>query len=229
MVFQRIRRGLIPVMLKGVLAGLLALAVLPLAGRGLVSLWAAGHTYPVDSVPGRRVALVLGARVYPSGRLSAMLSDRVAAAADLYHAGKVDAILMTGDNSTADYNEPDAMRERAIALGVPPEDVATDYGGRRTYDSCYRARHIFGVQDAIIVTQRFHLPRALMLCRALGIDAVGVTADYQRPTGYSRRSLAYSRIREFPATLVALIDAIRRPLPPVMGEPIPIFPEEGYE
>jgi len=151
-----------------------------------------------------------------------MRADRVSAAADLYHAGRVDMLLMSGDNSRPDYNEPDAMREYAVSLGVPREAIHVDYGGRRTYDSCYRARHIFGVEDAVVVTQEFHLPRAVMLCRGLGIDAVGVGADYQRPHGYSRRSLTYSRIREIPATAMAVIDLVRRHEPPVMGEPIPI-------
>ncbi len=225
MVFQRIAR----VAAKALLIGLLVLLVLPVAARLFVWLWSTERTYPVDSVPERRVAIVPGARVYSSGRLSAMLADRVGAAVDLYHAGKVDALLMTGDNSTAQYNEPGAMREQAIALGVLPEDVVADYGGRRTYDSCYRARFIFQVSDAVVVTQGFHLPRALMLCNALGIDAVGVAADYQRPTGYSRYSLTHSTLREYPATLAALLDLLRRPEPPVMGEPLPIFPREQFE
>lgn len=203
--------------------------VLPFVVRGLVMAWAQPFTYEADDVPARRVALVLGARVYSSGRLSAMLADRVAAAADLYEAGEVDLLLMSGDNSSADYNEPDAMRDYAIRLGVPADAVAVDYGGRRTYDSCYRARHIFRVDATVVVSQAFHLPRALMLCRGLGVDAVGVAADSQRPWGYSRRSLAYSRTRELPATVLALVDVIRRPQPPVMGEPIPLFPTEGID
>ena len=83
--------------------------------------------------------------------------------------------------------------------------------------------------DATVVTQEFHLPRALMLCRGLGIDAAGVTADDQRPWGYSRRSLTYSQIREFPATAVAVLDVLRRQEPPVMGEPIPILQGRGLD
>ncbi|HOA23039.1 MAG TPA: ElyC/SanA/YdcF family protein [Aggregatilineales bacterium] len=216
--FQRAARTLI----KIILIVILLAAIFPFAARAAVTLWAMRHTYSADEAPERRVALVLGARVYRSGRLSAMLADRVSAAADLYHAGRVDMLLMSGDNSRPDYNEPDAMREYAVSLGVPREAIHVDYGGRRTYDSCYRARHIFGVEDAVVVTQEFHLPRAVMLCRGLGIDAVGVGADYQRPHGYSRRSLTYSRIREIPATAMAVIDLVRRHEPPVMGEPIPI-------
>lgn len=212
--------------MKFVLIAAVMLVALPLLARGAAALWATGYTYRADEAPARRVAIVFGARVYSSGRPSAMLADRVAAAADLYHAGTVDALLLTGDNSTEDYNEPAAMREYALSLGVPDDAIVLDYGGRRTYDSCYRARHIFMVEDAVVVTQQFHLPRTLLTCRALGIDAVGVAADYQRPSGYSRVSLSYSRTREIPATVVALLDVLRRPLPPVLGEPLPIFPPE---
>jgi SanA protein len=228
MAFQRVRRVVIGIT-KILLVLVVATLVLPFAVRGLVALWARSLTYEADAVPARRVALVLGARVYSSGRLSAMLADRVAMAADLYEAGEVDLLLMSGDNSSADYNEPDAMRDYAVRLGVPADAIAVDYGGRRTYDSCYRARHIFRVDDAVVVSQAFHLPRALLLCRGLGIDAVGVAADAQRPWGYSRRSMAYSRTREYPATLLALVDVVRRPLPPVMGEPIPLFPAERID
>ena len=204
-------------------AAVLAFA-LPFAARGLTAAWAARHISPADDAPPRQAALVLGARVHRSGRLSAMLADRVAAAVDLYHSGRVDALLMSGDNSRPDYNEPDAMRDYAISLGVPESAIFLDYGGRRTYDSCYRARHIFQTDGLVVVTQQFHLPRALMLCRGLGIDAVGVAADYKRPTGYSERSLQYSRTREIPATALAVVDLLRREEPPVMGDPLPLFP-----
>lgn len=198
--------------------------VLPFAARGLTAAWAAPHILPADAVPAQPVALVLGARVYPGGRPSAMLADRVAAAADLYHAGRVDALLMSGDNSHLDYNEPDAMRAYAVALGVPESAIFVDYGGRRTYDSCFRAGHIFQVSELVVVTQGFHLPRALLLCRGLGLDALGVAADYKRPSGYSVYSLRYSRTREIPATALAVVDLLRREEPPVMGEPLPLFP-----
>ncbi len=207
-----------------VLIGLMIVIALPFAARAGVAAWAARYTYSADSAPVRRVAIVFGAQIYASGAPSPMLADRIAAAADLYHTGRVEVLLLTGDNSTADYNEPGAMRAYAIRLGVPPDAIVLDYAGRRTYDSCYRARHIFGVTDAVLLTQQFHLPRALMTCRALGVDAVGVAADYQRPWGYSRVSLTYSRIREFGSTLVALVDVLRKPLPPIMGQPLPIFP-----
>lgn len=175
--------------------------------------------FNAEEAPARRVAIVLGARVYPDGRLSGMLRDRVDTAVELYKQGKVRKLLMTGDNSHVDYNEPSAMRDYAVAQGVPLVDIQPDYGGRRTYDSCYRARDIFQVDEAVIVTQAFHLPRALFLCNSLGVDAVGVTADRQR---YDPRSIGYSELREVPALLSALVDIVRRSPPPVLGEPIPI-------
>ncbi len=219
-------RSVVQKLLKVLLVVVLLALITPLALRGYSALRYRSSIYTVENVPPRRVAIIFGARVYPSGRLSAMLADRVAAGADLYHAGKVDVLLMTGDNSTQDYNEPEAMRRQAVELGVPEEAIVLDYAGRRTYDSCYRARDIFGVRSAILVTQSFHLDRALMICNGLGVEAVGVAADYQRPWGYSRASLTYSTLREFPATLAALLDLIRRPTP-ILGEPLPIFPDES--
>ncbi|GAB4482131.1 MAG: vancomycin high temperature exclusion protein [Anaerolineae bacterium] len=195
------------------LVAVLLMTTAPLALRAYSALRYHWQTYSPEEVPPRRAALIFGARVYPSGRPSAMLADRVATGADLYHAGKVEMLIMTGDGRTADYNEPEAMRRYAIELGVPAEAIVLDYAGLRTYDSCYRAREVFGVTDAIAVTQNFHLDRVLMTCDSLGIDVVGVAADYQRPWGYSRYSLTYSRLREIPATVGAVLDLLTRTLP----------------
>lgn len=176
---------------------------------------------PVD-VPPERVAIVFGARIYPDGRLSAMLQDRVETAVQLYHARKVQKLLLSGDNRFIDYNEPARMMDYALSRGVPAGDIQLDYAGRRTYDTCYRAKAIFQLRSAVLVTQDFHLPRALFTCRGLGVDAVGVSADL-RP--YHRRSIGWSQIREIPATIVALYDVIRRQPAPVLGDPIPINEE----
>lgn len=174
-----------------------------------------GDIYTVEDVPAddKRTAIVFGARVMSSGRLSTMLRDRVATGADLYHAGKVDTLLMTGDNREVSYNEPGAMRDYAIRLGVPAEAIILDPAGLRTYDSCYRAKDEFGIDAAILVTQDFHLDRALMICDALGIEAVGVAADYHRPYGYSSRAMGWSNWREVAATTVAFMDVILRQSP----------------
>lgn len=196
-----------------------AAGAFPFAWRAYVERTFSPAIMAAQDAPGTRVAVVFGARVYPSGRLSAMLRDRVDTAVDLYKAGKVEKILVSGDNRFEDYNEPGAMRDYAIAQGVAPEDVQPDFGGRRTYDTCYRAREIFGVESAILVTQEFHLPRALFTCSQLGMEVVGVAADRR---DYAPQSIAWSESRETPATLAALFDVIRRAPPPVMGEPIPI-------
>jgi len=205
-----------------------ALIILPLLSRLATTLIFQRDHYTAQTVAPRRVAMVFGARIYTLDRPSAMLADRVATGVDLYKAGKVEILLMTGDNSMADYNEPEAMRRYAVRLGVPNEAIVLDYAGRRTYDSCYRAKHIFQLDEAIVVSQAFHLDRILLTCDALGVKALGVAADYQRPNGYSRASMTYSTAREFPATLVAMIDLIARPLP-ILGDPLPIFPEDRLE
>jgi SanA protein len=197
------------------------IVALPFLARAGLAALARPQLYPVAVVPSAPVAMVFGARVFPGEVLSHMLADRVATGADLYHRGRVQKLLMTGDNSTLDYNEPGAMKRYAMRLGVPVEAIVLDYAGRRTYDSCYRARHIFQLDSAILVTQGFHLDRALVLCSALGVDAVGVAADYQRPAGYQPASITYSRLREVPAALAALLDLVTRP-EPILGEPLPI-------
>jgi SanA protein len=189
--------------------------------RLTTSLYAWQHTYEASTVPVQKVAIVFGAGLTRSGEATPVLKDRVQTAAQLYFAGKVEKLLMSGDNRFADYNEPEAMRRYALALGVPDADIVLDYAGRRTYDTCYRAKAIFGVQAAILVTQNFHLPRALFLCNMLGVDGTGVAAEN---ITYRKRSLFYWNLRELPATLTAFADIITRPLP-VLGTPEFIFPE----
>jgi vancomycin permeability regulator SanA len=133
----------------------------------------------VADVPSRPVALVFGAGILPDGSLSPMLADRVDAAVALYRSKKVAKLLFSGDNSRPDYNEVGSMERYAVEHGVPQSDITLDFAGFDTYDSCYRARAIFGVTSAVLVTQRYHLPRAVYDCSKLGIDAVGVgTPDW---------------------------------------------------
>jgi SanA protein len=189
----------------------------------LYSAWIARErTYAFEDVPERPVAIIFGAQVHPGGRLSAMLADRVEVGVRLYQAGKVQALLFTGDNSEMTYNEPEAMRRYALNMGVPDDAIVLDYAGFRTYDSCYRARDIFKVEQAILVTQGFHLDRALMTCNSLGIDAVGVAADFVRPEGYRVPQLVRSQIREIPATALAALDLLRGEKPTFLGDPLPI-------
>lgn len=172
---------------------------------------------PHDERP--RVAIVLGAGLTRSGEPTPALYDRVATAVDLYQRGLVNKLLLTGDNRFIDYNEPEAMRRTAAKLGVPDEDLVLDYAGRRTYDSCYRAREIFGVNRAILVTQAFHLDRAVYLCDSFGIESIGVVADRR---SYTTGSQAWWTIREAAATLAAWIDVNVTHPTPVLGDQLPI-------
>jgi SanA protein len=215
-VFRFIVKALKLVFRLALIVALLAMITPPFLRVSLALIYR-GKTYTAEKVPERQVGIVFGAQVYSNGRLSAMLADRVQTAVDLYHAGKIDRLLMTGDNAAPEYNEPEAMRRYVMARGVPESAIMIDKGGLRTYDSCYRARHEYGVEEAVVITQNFHLDRVLMTCNALGIKSVGVPADFQRPWGYSRRSMAYSRTREFVAVPVALFDVIRRQPPPAVG------------
>jgi SanA protein len=202
-------------------AGLLVAVGLVLGLRAWTD-WRYGPlAYAPADVPARPVALVFGAGIWPDGSLSDILADRVAVAAELYRLGKVDKLLMSGDGRFAHHDEPAHMRTYALALGVPDEDIVLDYAGWRTYDSCYRAVRIFRVNAAILVTQAYHLDRALFLADRLGIDAVGVPADrrdYLKIRGYWWRELA--------ATAVAWWEAsVSHPLP-VMGAEQPIWPHK---
>jgi SanA protein len=192
--------------------------------RLITAFYAQSRLYSVQDVPTKPVAIVFGAGLWRDGSPTPVLRDRVATAAELYFKGKVEKLLMSGDNIRDDYNEPGAMRDYAIDLGVPEEDIVLDYAGRRTYDTCYRAREIFHLRDVILVTQRFHLPRAIYLCNALEVSAVGVQADQRE---YRPRSSVFWSLRELVATIAALWDVhIKRPIP-VLGNPEPIFPMEA--
>lgn len=198
----------------------LGIAVLLIGIRGWTHLRYRQLIYTVDTAPKRRVAIIFGAAVWPDGRLSPVLADRVQTGVDLYKTGRVEKLLMTGDNRFINYNEPKHMAEYAQAQGVPAENIVLDYAGRRTYDSCYRARHIFGVTDAILVSQAYHLDRALFTARHLGIDAIGVQAD--RRAYYS---LWQWQVRETLATPLAWLEVFLLHPTPILGEKIPIFEE----
>lgn len=188
----------------------------------ITSIQAWTRTQRVDEIAPDSVAIVFGAGLWRDGSPTPVLRDRVMTAAKLYFEGKVEKLLMSGDNRFEDYNEPAAMRDYAMRLGVPEEAIVLDYAGRRTYDTCYRARAIFGLESAILVTQGFHLPRALYTCNALGVEARGVAADVRV---YRKRSLAFWHTRETIATIRAMLDVyVLQPLP-VLGNPEPILTE----
>lgn len=163
-------------------AALVGLVLLVVVGSNLVVNRTSAAYLSDDpaTVPERPVAIVFGAGLEPDGTPSMALRDRLDAAVAAYRAGRVPHLLMTGDNSSVDYDEVTAMRDYVVARGVPASAVTRDHAGFDTYDSCYRARDIFGVHAAVLITQDYHLPRAVYVCRGLGIDAVGLQVpDWQ--------------------------------------------------
>ena len=200
---------------------LLLLIVLITLPRLIMVSMASNKIYLAEDVPPARAAIVFGAGLTASGAPTAVLKDRVTTAVNLYRAGKVEKILMSGDNRFINYNEPGAMKAFALELGMPEEDIVLDYAGRRTYDTCYRAGEIFQLDQAILVTQKFHLTRALYTCNALGLNSTGVEADL-RPY----RDEGFWSIREIPASLVAFIQVHLTHPEPVLGDKEPIFPVE---
>ncbi|WP_460364986.1 SanA/YdcF family protein [Actinocorallia lasiicapitis] len=191
------------------------------AGSALVlapSAWTWGstvsHRTSLDDVPVTDVALVLGAGIHPDGTPTRFLAGRLDVALALYRDGKVKAILVSGDNGHADYDEPESMRDYLVAHGVPTAKIALDYAGFDTWDSCVRAKKIFGVDRLTVVTQNFHLPRAVALCRRAGIDAWGVGHD-SRPIDGIATTISY--LREVPATLKASGDILFATDPHFLG------------
>ncbi|MFC3995220.1 vancomycin high temperature exclusion protein [Nocardiopsis sediminis] len=203
-------------MSSGTWAAAAVAAVVALALAPTVWVWLASlrHRFPAEDVPVRPVAIVLGAAVWESGPCP-MLARRLDLAARLYTAGRVRAVLVSGDNRAVSRHETDAMTAYLVAHGVPEEDVVADPHGYRTWDTCVRARDTYGVDGATVVTQAFHLPRAVALCRAAGVDAVGVGDPSLR-----RRSRATVRgyAREIGANPKALLDALLR-RPPLHPDP----------
>jgi SanA protein len=186
----------------------------------IIQLKFSNSIFSLSEVEHKKVAIVFGAGLQRDGTPSPILRDRVETAVTLLRERKVQKILFSGDNRFENYNEPGAMQAYALQLGAPLQDIVLDFAGRRTYDTCYRAKFIFKVDEAILVTQKFHLPRALFLCNQIKINAVGVNADLRN---YSIRSLQVWTVREIFATATAVWDIfIRKPIP-VLGEELPII------
>jgi vancomycin permeability regulator SanA len=171
---------------------------------------AAGHIYTPSDVPATPVALVLGAQVNPDGTPSAFLAARLDLAKRLYDAGLVEMIIVSGDHLAPEFNEPAAMRNYLMRTGLPEERVIADTGGFDTYESCLRAKRIFNLSRLIVVTQSYHLVRAVATCRALGIDATGVGDDSAR-----QHAIAWwqGAIRDQIACIKTVIDLATRPDP----------------
>jgi SanA protein len=165
-------------------------------------------------VPNMPVAIVFGA-----GIGTPILADRVATAISLYKNGKISKILMTGDNGHLNYDEPYAMKSLAVAAGVPAKDVVCDYAGFRTYDSLYRAHDIFDVQKAVLVTQKFHLPRAIFIAKHLGLSVIGMDASL-RSYGFEQ---CWYELREILASEYAWLDVITQRKPKFLGKKESLF------
>lgn len=192
------------------------LIVLVLATNAVVHILTKAYIY--DSVAGAPVAeavLIPGAAILKDGSLSPVFVDRANTAFELYEAGKVSKILVSGDNSTVSHNEVNPVRLYLLSKGVPDQDIFLDHAGFDTYSSMYRARTIFGVTSVLIATQSFHLPRAVFIARGLGMQAYGVNAD-------AGRYLLRNYVREIFADEKAVLDLLVHREPKYLGEQIPI-------
>ncbi len=201
---------------------------LPLAVLGLLACYAvavptawvyastSAYRKSVQDVPAAPVAIVFGAGLNPNGSPSPFLAGRLEIAVQLYRMGKIRAVLVTGDNSRKTYDEPTAMKAYLVRRGFPEAKIVLDYAGFDTWDSCDRARQIFGVDKAIVVTQLFHLPRAVALCRAAGIQAYGVGDDTYRVKAF-RTTTQYGYVREVFADLKAVESLTVKPHPRFLG------------
>jgi SanA protein len=194
-----------------VLVGAVIALLIPISMRLLVS----PYLYVSDgTIPLTEVAIVLGASVEDNKVPSPILAERANAAIQLYEDGKVSKILVTGDNATTDYNEVNPVQHYLLAAGIPPQDIFLDHAGFDTYSSMYRAKTVFDATSAIIVTQDFHLPRAVFTARALGMQAYG----YDAPGG----GTFFDYLREIPASAKALWDLATRRVPQYLGQQYPL-------
>lgn len=210
--------------LKITLAVCLALAVLGAVAVFGVDAWIRNSTDHCILSPEQAASLgnvdcivVLGCQVKEDGRLSHMLEDRVKRGVALYHAGSAPKLLMSGDHGRENYDEVDAMKRYAVENGVPVADVFMDHAGFSTYETVYRAKAIFGAKKVLIVTQRYHLYRALYIAQQLGLEAYGVDADYRTYSGQTARD-----IREVLARCKDFVMCIWKPEPTYLGQTIPI-------
>ena len=201
-----------------VLVILAVIALIPLSFDLIVRIKGGKHVK--DSVPEDLRAdciIVLGCSVKPDGEPSDMLKDRVLTAVELYRSGAAPKILMSGDHGADGYDEVNIMKAVAIENGVPSEDIFMDHAGFSTYETVYRAKAVFGVRKCVVVTQKYHLYRALFLCDAFDIEAVGISADLRHYYGQLKRDL-----REVAARCKDLCFSVLKPPPKYLGEPIDI-------
>ncbi|MFJ8652272.1 vancomycin high temperature exclusion protein [Streptomyces rochei] len=194
-------------LVRAVVAGCV-LALLPGAWLRLVT---DGRLRTTADVPRTEVAVVFGAGLW-DGEPSPYLAHRLDAAASLYRAGRVEVVLVTGDNSREEYDEPDAMRAYLVRHGVPDGRIVSDYAGFDTWDSCVRAKKIFGVDRAVLISQGFHIRRAVALCEEAGVASYGVGVDDRHDLTWY-----YGGAREILAAGKAALDALFEPDPRFLG------------
>ena len=180
-------------------------------GDGLLTAEEACALEDVDCI------IVLGCQVRDDGSLSHMLHDRLQVGVDLYDNGVSPKLLMSGDHGREHYNEVGAMKRYALERSVPSENVFMDHAGFSTYETVYRAKEIFEAKKVVIVTQEYHLYRALYIARQLGLEAYGVAADVRTYGGQSMRDAreVLARCKDFAMCLF-------KPEPTYLGDPIPV-------
>ena len=210
-------RRTVRVTLWAILTVFIVTSLILISTNILVSRSARAIKTDIQAVEPSTVAIVLGAKVYEDGSLSAVLADRVDTSIDLYQSGKVKKLLMSGDHGQKSYDEVNAMRARAVEQGVPESDIFTDHAGFSTYESMVRAKKVFKVSDAVIVSQEFHLPRALFVANDAGLKAQALVAD-RRPYLTGRAS----RFREYVANVKAVWETTVNARPTYLGPAIPI-------
>lgn len=171
----------------------------------------------LKDVPETEAALILGAKVFSDGRLSSIMKDRADSGLELYKAGKVKKLLVSGDHGTKNYDEVNTVKDYLLSRGLRADDLFLDHAGFDTYDSLYRARDIFQLKSVIVVTQKFHQPRALYIGKSLNLEVYGYIADKQEYQG-----MVWNELRECVARSKAVVDVVTGAKPKFLGEPIPI-------
>ena len=218
--------------LKPLLFTILTLFVLAIGftvvANVLVNNYSSGRCYDnAEAIPYNRVGLLLGTSPKTKqGTVNLYFKYRMEAAAELYHSGKIDKILISGDNRHKNYNEPAAMRNALLELGVPDSAIVLDYAGFRTYDSMVRAKKVFGQDSVTIISQQWHNERALYIAHRVGIDAIG----YNARNVALRKTAVKIGIREWLARTKMVLDLMLQREPHFLGDPITIGKEEkNYE
>ena len=211
--------------IKKILCWLLCLAILGTSVVSVVNAIVKGSAGDQILTPEQAAALedvdcilVLGCYVHENGNPSGMLHDRLRMGVELYEAGTAPKLLMTGDHGRVNYDEVYAMKRFAVDAGIASENVFMDHAGFSTYESMYRARDIFQAEKIVIVTQEYHLYRAVFIAESLGLEAYGVSADYRSYSGQTKRD-----VREVLARVKDAFSCVFKPQPTYLGETIPVW------